>query len=151
MLKDKLKDNNIIMNGVVNSWEDSITMVSQPLLEEEVIVPNYVDAMINSVKEHGPYIVIGKHLALAHARPEDGANNLGISVLKLANPIEFGNEEMDPVKLVFCLAATDSYSHLNIMKELVSLINDETRLEKLAATDSKEDFKKILFEENLNN
>lgn len=151
MLKDKLKDNNIIMNGVVNSWEDSITMVSQPLLEEEVIVPNYVDAMINSVKEHGPYIVIGKHLALAHARPEDGANSLGISVLKLATPIEFGNEEMDPVKLVFCLAATDSYSHLNIMKELVSLINDETRLEKLAATDSKEDFKKILFAENLNN
>lgn len=149
MLKDKLNDSHIIMNATTDSWENAIEIVSKPLLDEGIITQDYVNAMIDSVKEHGPYIVIGKNLALAHARPEDGVNELGISVLKLREPVEFGNEEMDPVSLVFCLAATDSYSHLNIMKELVSLINDEDRLDKLLSVDSTEEFKHILFESEL--
>lgn len=36
--------------------------------------------MIESVEEYGPYIVIGPHLALAHARPEDGSLKLGLSL-----------------------------------------------------------------------
>lgn len=145
MLRDKLSDGHIIMDGIAETWEEAIELVSVPLLEEKIIKEDYVKAMIASVKKNGPYIVIGKNLALAHARPEDGVNDLGISVVKLKNPVEFGNEEMDPVSLVFCLAATDSYSHLNIMKELVYLINDEERLEKLILSDSKDQFKQILF------
>ncbi len=72
--------------------------------------------------------VIGKHMALAHARPEDGVNKLGVSVATIEQPIDFGNPEMDPVKIIFCLAAVDSYSHLNIMKELIELINNEVKL-----------------------
>ena len=114
MLEDVLKDSNILLNEQVKTWEESIRRVSEPLIKEKVIEPSYVTAMIDSVKEYGPYIVIGKYIALAHARPEDGVNQLGISVATLKQPIEFGNEENDPVKIIFCLAAVDSYSHLNI-------------------------------------
>lgn len=145
MLEDVLKDSNILLNEQVKTWEESIRRVSEPLIKEKVIEPSYVTAMIDSVKEYGPYIVIGKYIALAHARPEDGVNQLGISVATLKQPIEFGNEENDPVKIIFCLAAVDSYSHLNIMKSLIELINDEEKVNRLSRETEIERFKEILF------
>lgn len=145
MLEDVLKDSNILLNEQVTTWEDSIRRVSEPLINEKIIEPRYVTAMIDSVKEYGPYIVIGKYIALAHARPEDGVNSLGISVATIKEPIAFGNEENDPVKIIFCLAAVDSYSHLNIMKSLIELINDEEKIDRLSGETDIERFKEILF------
>ena len=48
---------------------------------------------------------------------------MGLSVLTLKDPINFGHEENDPVEIIFCLAAVDGYSHLKIMKTLVNVIN----------------------------
>ena len=145
MLEDVLKDSNILLNEQVTTWEDSIRRVSEPLIKEKIIEPRYVTAMIDSVKEYGPYIVIGKYIALAHARPEDGVNSLGISVATIKEPIAFGNEENDTVKIIFCLAAVDSYSYLNIMKSLIELINDEEKIDRLSGETDIERFKEILF------
>lgn len=147
MLKDVLKDSAILLNQPVADWEEAIENVAEPLLKEAVIEKSYVQAMIDSVKEFGPYIVIGKHIALAHARPEDGVNKLGLSVATLKEPIEFGNDLNDPVKIVFCLAAVDSFSHLNIMKGLVELINDEDKIDRLSEYTDIEEFKAALFSE----
>lgn len=147
MMKDVLMNNEILIDIHPNSWEDAIQNVAQPLLIEGIITQKYIDSMIKSVKEYGPYIVIGKHLALAHARPEDGANKLGVSVATISEGVEFGNDEMDPVKIIFCLSAVDSYSHLNIMRELVELINEEEKVQQLIAAKSVEEFKALLFED----
>lgn len=149
MLKDVLKKSDILLLEKCPNWESAIQRVAYPLLKENCITESYVHAMIDSVKEFGPYIVIGKHLALAHARPEDGVNKLGISVATLAEPVVFGNEENDPVKIIFCLAAVDSFSHLNIMKSLIELINDETKIDRLARCSDIDDFETILYEEAL--
>ncbi|MEM5591347.1 PTS sugar transporter subunit IIA [Niallia circulans] len=148
MLQDILRDKNIILHQECEDWKEVIERVSLPLVTEQVIEARYIEAMIHSVEEYGPYIVIGKHLALAHARPEDGVNELGISVMTLKEPIMFGNEENDPVKIIFCLAAVDSYSHLNIMKSLVDLINDKQKVERLIHADNLAIFKQELFEKN---
>lgn len=145
MIEDILLDDAILLDLNVNNWEEAISGVSEPLLHKNIIEDSYVDAMIDSVKEHGPYIVIGEHLALAHARPEDGVNELGLSVATLNPPIKFGNEATDPVEIIFCLAAVDSYSHLNIIKSLVNLLNDNSKLLDLKNITSKTDFKDKLF------
>ncbi|ALS35981.1 transcriptional antiterminator/mannitol/fructose-specific phosphotransferase system IIA component (Ntr-type) [Enterococcus rotai] len=150
MLKDVLKKSDILLLEKCPDWESAIQRVACPLLKENAIEESYIDAMIASVKEFGPYIVMGKHLALAHARPEDGVNKLGISVATLAEPVVFGNEENDPVKIIFCLAAVDSFSHLNIMKSLIELINDETKIDRLAQCTTVADFETILYEDALN-
>ncbi|OBS61053.1 transcription antiterminator BglG [Enterococcus mundtii] len=145
MLKDILTDNHILIQEHVDNWQEAIERVAKPLLKENIVESSYVDAMVRAVEEYGAYIVIGKHLALAHARPEDGVNKLGVSVATIRQPVDFGNEEMDPVKIIFCLAAVDSYSHLTIMKELIELINDETKLTRLIESPNVDSFKKLLF------
>ncbi len=145
MLKDILTDNHILIQEHVDNWQEAIERVAKPLLKENIVESSYVDAMVRAVEEYGAYIVIGKNLALAHARPEDGVNKLGVSVATIRQPVDFGNEEMDPVKIIFCLAAVDSYSHLTIMKELIELINDETKLTRLIESPNVDLFKKRLF------
>lgn len=145
MIKDILLDSDVLLNVEVNNWEEAIVVSSKPLLERNVITQNYVKAMIDSVKEYGPYIVIGPHFALAHARPEDGANEIGLSIATLKKPVEFGSEDNDPVSLVFCLSAVDSYSHLNIMKEIINLINDPDKILDLVEVDNLKEFKEKLF------
>lgn len=147
MLKDILTDDDIILQQDCPDWRQAITIVAQPLLRKQYILKSYIDAMINSVEQYGPYIVIGKNLALAHARPEDGVKQLGLSVMTMRHSVDFGNQEMGPVKIIFCLAAIDSFSHLNIMRSLIELINDEKKLKRLLLCDSVQQFKAILFNE----
>ncbi|PKG21593.1 BglG family transcription antiterminator [Niallia nealsonii] len=145
MLQDILRDSNILLKQECKDWKEAITKAAQLLVTEEVIEERYIDAMIKSVEEYGAYIVVGKHLALAHARPEDGVNKLGISVMTLKEPVNFGNPDNDPVKIVFCLAAVDSYSHLNVMKNLIELINDEEKLDQLIASRDVNVFNQVLY------
>ena len=146
MIKDILTAQHILIHKEVSDWQEAIKVVAEPLLKEEVITENYIDAMINTVKEYGLYIVIGEHIALAHARPTDDSKKLGLSVATLKNPVNFGHEDHDPVNIIFCLSAIDNYSHLNIMKNLIELIHDKDKLKRLAQADTVESFENILYE-----
>ncbi len=149
MLQDILKDSDILIQAECTDWRAAIAKVAQPLIKDKVVEERYINAMIHSVEEHGPYIVIGKNFALAHARPEEGVNQLGISAMTLKDPVKFGHPENDPVKIIFCLAAVDSYSHLNVMKNLIELINDEPQLEKLSNAGNIKEFNAILYREEV--
>lgn len=148
MLEDVLTDSKIQIHIKASNWHEAIEKASQPLLENKSISLKYVTAMEDSVKKFGPYIVIGPGIALAHARPEDGVSKLDVSVASLAEPIKFGNKTNDPVKIIFVLSAIDSYSHLNILKAIVNLINKPNKVEELFKKNSKADFKATLFEDN---
>ncbi len=65
----------------IDTWQEAIVKSSQPLLEKGYVEQSYVDAMIESVNEYGPYIVITPNVALPHARPEAGSKIMGFSVL----------------------------------------------------------------------
>lgn len=147
MIQDILSDDNILLETEEFTWQKAIKKVAEPLLSKEIITGDYIQAMIESVEEYGPYIVIGPHLALAHARPEDGSLKLGLSLSIFEKPVVFGHEFNDPVKVMFCLSAIDSYSHLNVMKRLVNLIREEDNLIKLTEAKSIKTVKEILFNE----
>lgn len=84
----------------------------------------YVDEMIKAVEDHGPYIVIAPGIALAHGRPSKLVLDTGISLVTLAEPVPFGNEKNDPVRLVIGLAAFDHTAHLGMMRELAVMLRD---------------------------
>ncbi|WP_032122519.1 BglG family transcription antiterminator [Clostridium amazonitimonense] len=146
MLSDITNETLIKLKVPAKDWEDAIRQSASVLVENNKATEAYVDAMVNTAKESGPYIVITKHVALPHARPEAGAKDIAIGIATLENPIEFGNEDNDPVKYVFCLSAVDNNSHLRAMSELVELFEmDEFFLTLDRAKDPKEiiDFIKL--------
>lgn len=121
MLSDITNETLVKLNVPAKDWEDAIRQSASVLVENNKVTEAYVDAMVNTAKESGPYIVITKHVALPHARPEAGSKEISIGIATLETPVEFGNDDNDPVKYVFCLSAIDNNSHLRAMSELVEL------------------------------
>lgn len=127
-----------------SDWEDAIRKSSKRLLDTGKIEERYVEAMIEAVHRVGPYIVLGNHVALAHARPECGTKELAICFATLEPPIPFGSELFDPVSLIITLAATDADSHLDLMSELASILMEEENVERLVASKTSEEFWNLL-------
>lgn len=124
MLSEIITSQLIQLNVVAVDWRDAIRKSAASLVANNKVTEHYVQAMIDSAEESGPYIVITKHVALPHARPEEGVKELAISITALKSPIEFGNRDNDPVKYVFCLSAIDNTTHLKALSELVELLGN---------------------------
>lgn len=138
-LKDiKLED--VAIKVKAEDWKEAIINSSQEFLRRGYINQNYIDSMVNSVIEHGPYIVLAENIALAHARPEDGALKTGLFFATLEKPIEFNAEDYDPVKLVIVLSAEDSEGHINLLMELSSILENKELVDNLIKQETKEGF-----------
>lgn len=123
LLSDIISEDLVQLDVQAKDWEDAIRQATRVLVEQGKAEQAYIEDMIEITKEIGPYIVITKHVALPHARPESGAKELAICIATLAHPIEFGNPNNDPVKYIFGLSALDSHTHLAAMAELADLLD----------------------------
>lgn len=131
MLSEVTNESLIRLNIEAVNWKDAIRKSADPLVKNGYATENYVNGMIKTAEESGPYIVISKGVALPHARPELGAKKIGITVTTLKTPINFGNKSNDPVQFIFALCAVDNKSHLKAMSELVNFISDQNFLKSL--------------------
>ncbi|MGI8315841.1 BglG family transcription antiterminator [Halobacillus mangrovi] len=138
MLNELLTEKTIQFKDHVSSWEEAIETAAQPLVDQESIKPEYIKAMIDNVKETGPYIVIAPRIAIPHARPEAGVEKLGMSFLRLKEPVYFSDKEKHRAQLVIVLAAIDNQTHLKALAQLTELLSDEENVERLIeANDAK--------------
>lgn len=124
-LTDLISKNLICLNLDAKDWEDAIRQSGSPLVESGKVTQHYIDEIIRINKATAPYIVITKHVALPHTRPENGALKCALGVATLKEPVVFGSAENDPVKYIFCLSALDNESHLPAMSQFLELINNE--------------------------
>lgn len=142
-LLNEIKLSDISIKKEAKDWKEAIKIASKSLIESNKIKTSYIDAMIKVVEENGPYIVITKHIALAHAKPEQGVLEKGLSFTTFNNPIPFGSELFDPVKLIITLAATDSESHLELLAELSDILSESENIEKMFEADNQEEFLEV--------
>lgn len=149
VLKDLLTKNTIELNFEAKDWEEAVRRGGELLVKNGFAEPQYVDAMINIVKETGPYIVVAPGIAMPHARPEAGARKIGMSLITLKNPVNFGNKENDPVKVVVSLCAIDHSSHLKALSELMELLEDNKFVEAVLNANDVESVLKLLSKEKV--
>lgn len=144
MLLEKLSLDDLQVGIRADSWEEAIKKSAKPLVERGSVKESYVKGIIDSVNENGPYFVLTKHVALAHTRPEFGVNNMDLNFTVLETPVKFGKEELDPIKLIITLAATDSTSHLDVIADLTEILIDEELLEKIFSVKTSEEMYELL-------
>ena len=140
-LTDLLKEELIQQVDSVSNWQDAVGLAAQPLLAHGYIEESYIQAMIASINETGPYIVLAPKVAVPHASPDAGVHQLGISLLQVKEPVDFSEDDDDDkkVQLIFVLAAVDSTAHLRALQELALILDDEEAIDSLiAASDPRE-------------
>lgn len=150
-LLDMVRENIIRLNIEAENWEEAVRLSYEPLLENGFITQKYIDETVRIMNSVGPYVVITKHTALLHTKPESGALSCAMGIGVLKNPINFGSAEHDPIKYVFSLSAIDNHTHLCAMAELLELFNDDKFFIFLdKANDSKEVIEYIKNNININ-
>ncbi|MGP5088171.1 PTS sugar transporter subunit IIA [Brachybacterium tyrofermentans] len=123
-LSDLVDPTAILLDAPAQDWRAAIRLSGDLLVSAGATTGSYTDAMIRTVEEHGPYIVIAPGFALAHARPDDSVLRTALSFVRLAEPVEFGNQANDPVTLVMALAAADSSAHQAALAALAGVLAD---------------------------
>jgi len=129
LLTELLNLNAIQIANEVANWQDAIHVASLPLLQQNKIEKRYIQAMIESIEQHGPYVVLTPRVAIPHARPSDGVNELSMSLLKLQKPVQFGPDK--PVYLIIVLAATDNTTHLQALVDLTQVLQEPSQIDNI--------------------
>lgn len=144
MLNDLLNKNVIKLNIQCNDWKEAIKAGTAILIDKDYVERRYEDAIINNFKELGPYMVIAPGIVLSHARHENGVKKLSLSLITLKNPVNFGSELNDPVKLVITLAAIDNETHLKTLAQLMELFMNSEDLNNVMQAEKSEDVLEII-------
>ena len=132
-----LNEKSILTNFLTDTPENAIKKSGELLKKGNYISERYIDKMLETYKTNGAYIVIAPGIAMPHARPEDGVIKSGISLITLKSPLNFGNKENDPVKLVIGLATGSNEEHIKILKILSDVFSDENKIEKIINSENK--------------
>lgn len=146
LLQDLLSEDNVSFRYPAETWEDVIRHGGQLMVDAGFTDPTYTEAMIDVVRDMGPYIVLAPGLAMPHARPEMGAKQVGTALVTLEKPIDFGSPENDPVSVAVFLCAPNKEEHIQLLTDIATLFEDEEFLDAAVNFESIEDVQSFLAE-----
>lgn len=134
----------IALDVAADDWRSAVTTAGRLLEDTGATDPAYTAAMIATVEDNGPYIVVAPGFAFAHARPSPAVHRTAMSWVRLATPVAFGHPSNDPVTLVVALAATDATAHTTAMAQLAKVIGKKSTRDALAAATTGEEILAVL-------
>lgn len=132
-----------------DGWRDAVEASGDLLVDIGAAEARYIDAIVGAVEDMGPYIVLAPGIAIAHARPEDGAKEVGFSLVRLDEPVEFGAEKNDPVDLVFAFCSPDQDQHVSALSALADFIESGENLDGIRNAGSVDDLYDVIKESEL--
>ncbi len=130
---DLLKRENVQILQTANDWQDAIYQAVRPLEQHGYVDARYKDEIISNVNKLGPYFIVAEHIAMPHARPEQGAIQTQISVTLFREDICFGDAD-STARLFVTLCAKDADSHLNALMEISALLSDDDTVANILAS-----------------
>ncbi|MCI4423334.1 PTS transporter subunit EIIA [Klebsiella variicola] len=135
MIRDWLTPDKINVINSIDNLKNAVRLSAEPLLAQGYMAEHYIEAILKSHEELGPYYLLAPGLAMPHARPEQGALRNGLSLLHIKEGISFGSTENDPVYVIIMLCARSGNEHITMIGELAELFSDQQKLERLLKAD----------------
>ncbi|WP_047982684.1 BglG family transcription antiterminator [Ornithinibacillus contaminans] len=140
-LNELINLSSITTTASVASWDDAIRLSAKSLLDQEKIEARYVDAMIQYC-EKDSYIVIAPGIAIPHAAPEDGALEVGMSLLQIKDGVTYLNDYR--IHVIIAISAVDKQQHIHALMQLMNLVGSERERNKLIQANSPEEIYDII-------
>lgn len=142
-MQEVINIKNIRNHIEANTWQEAIQEAGNLLIEDNKITQDYVESMIHSVYEMGPYMVLMPGFALVHAAPSEAVKESSISLITLKKPVTFGSPN-DPVSVILCLACVDKTSHMNSLQVVAEKLMVEGMIQELANCNSSEELYSLI-------
>lgn len=123
----------------IDSWESAIRFGGDMMVSQGLCTPGYIDAIIENHKTIGPYFVLAPGIAMPHAKPENGVLQTGYALVTLSTPVEFGDEENDPVDILIFAGAINREEHnTEVVPQIAELCDSETHIEAIREANTHE-------------
>ena len=127
-----------------DNWQDAIKASVEPLIQSNVVNPEYAQSIINCINEYGPYVVIAPNICIPHAEDKDNVNKTEIAFMKTDIPVNFSDDPEQAVQLFFVLASNNEEKHLENLRNLMKMMMNEDLMESLAKVSGEEEFLSIV-------
>lgn len=124
----------------VDNYLDAIKISCDMLEAEGIVEKRYYDAIVNKIEEFGPYFCIAEDICMPHARPEDGAIEEGLCIIKLNEPVDFMGKT---VRVFFTLSAKDNESHLGLMRKIADVCMNKDKFNNLLKVETEEQLMEV--------
>lgn len=124
-------------------WREAIARCAAPLLADGSIEERYLDAIYATAEKMGPFFHLGKGIAVPHARPEEGANAVALSLLRTRTPVLLLDRDDHPIDVWILLAATDADSHVDVLRNLAMVLTDDDKVAALKSATRPEEILEV--------
>ena len=130
MLASSFGPNSIALITAQLEFEAAVSQAVELLVLDGRATSRYVDEVLQSLRELGPYFVVAPGIAIAHARPSESVIEVGFSLLHLSSGVTSGSEN-DPVHLLFAFCSSDADSHIELLGQFAESISTPGKIERL--------------------
>lgn len=141
-LSSILKDNLIILNADICSWEEAVYTSGKILVDNNFTNASYTEDMVDNIKKNGLYSILSNNIAMPHARNNDNVFKTGISLLILKNPVIFPGDI--PIDIIFSFSSYDGKEHLPLLTEFIELLKKTDFTKTVKAVNSSEKIIKFI-------
>lgn len=141
-LSDFITPENIQLVDRVEDWRQAIWLSAKPLVENGLITTKYPETIIDSFSEKNPYFILGKELAIPHAKPEHGVNKSSMSLLRSEEPIWFTDKLS--VHVIVLIAAVDKKEHIKALTQLIKLNAEKKYMKAICKSTSVKEIYRII-------
>lgn len=146
MLKDYVKEELIVLDLDVSNRAELFKKMASLFKEKGYVNDGFYDFIIEREENYPTGLDLGTHtVAIPHGNPEYIKQSF-ISVVSLQHPIkmkkmEDADEEID-VDLFFILGLNDGSQHLQILKQVIGVIQQEDFVEGIKSAKTQEEVMK---------
>jgi mannitol/fructose-specific phosphotransferase system IIA component (Ntr-type)/galactitol-specific phosphotransferase system IIB component len=115
-------------------WKEALQYSAEPLIKNGSIETDYIKQICAQIESLRFYMFLMPGLVLAHGRPEMGVNDLDISIGIFKKPVFFDDHHQASVVIVLC--PIDCESHMDIIKDIMTVFKDQDSIETLTELNS---------------
>ena len=111
----------------------------QPVHQAILIAQEYIDEIITTCEEKGPYMNIGPNIVLAHARPLPSTKKAVMALLLSKQSAALLDDLAHTARLWIFRAIPDDRSHIELIQKLAVLLMDAAHVQRVLAANSQEE------------
>ncbi|MBG0731080.1 PTS sugar transporter subunit IIA [Mycoplasma sp. 'Moose RK'] len=139
LLKNLIENDSILVNQQANTWKEAVEISCKPLLDKNLISQKYVDGIIDSTIENGPYYIIAPFLAMPHAAAGHGVFEDCFSLVTFKKPFYFDGDSR-PIQILITLGATSSDIHTSVaLPQIVAVFENSENVEAIVNAKNKDE------------
>ncbi len=138
MLGNYILEEMIQVVDTVASVEEAIALCGDQLIKGNYINQAYVNSMIETYHEFGPYMVLVDKIALFHGKPGVGVNETAMCLTVLKEAYQLTNHEKK-IKLCFAFSSIDKENHMEMIQSFASFLMNNYNVDALLQATTKEE------------